>query len=152
MDNPYRIRSGHAADLPAVEEIERAVFTDPWSSGLLRDALDAESLIADQAGRVIAYLFLRRAGDEGEILNLAVAPSHHRQGVGRRLVEEAIGRLRANQVRRVFLEVRESNAGAHEFYHLMGFRPIGRRSRYYRNPPEPAVVMARDLEPSEGPA
>jgi [ribosomal protein S18]-alanine N-acetyltransferase len=43
--------------------------------------------------------------------------------------------------RAVFLEVRESNAGALALYHEFGFEASGRRPRYYREPTEAALVL-----------
>ncbi len=59
--------------------------------------------------RVVGFLVTRQiAPGEREILNLAVDPSHRRQGVARMLLE-AETRRGKNQW---FLEVRESNLGA----------------------------------------
>jgi ribosomal protein S18 acetylase RimI-like enzyme len=41
----------------------------------------------------------------------------------------------------VFLEVRESNGVAQEFYKSVGFKPHSKRHRYYESPPETAIVM-----------
>jgi len=57
----------------------------------------------------------REAADEAEILNLAVAREWRRRGIGRRLMETALEGAVSAGVRRVFLEVRESNAGARAF-------------------------------------
>ncbi len=45
------------------------------------------------------------------------------------------------QVSRVFLEVRESNAGAITFYRGLGFQEVGTRREYYQDPKEAATVM-----------
>ena len=44
-------------------------------------------------------------------------------------------------VSRVFLEVRESNATAVDFYEKLGFRQVGVRQDYYQAPAESAKVM-----------
>lgn len=152
MDDHYRIRAGRAADLADVTAIERASFPDPWSESLLVEELRRESLVVEYDAEIVGYLFLRHTWDDGEILNVAVVPAHRGRGIGRRLVEAAFERLRAAGARRVYLEVRESNVEALGFYRVMGFRAIGRRSRYYRNPPEPALVLTRELSASGGTA
>jgi len=40
-----------------------------------------------------------------------------------------------------FLEVRESNVAAQTLYRKFGFEEVGRRKKYYANPPETAIVM-----------
>jgi ribosomal-protein-alanine N-acetyltransferase len=47
--------------------------------------------------------------------------------------------------RRLYLEVRVSNVGAQRFYDRLGFRLVGHRTAYYRNPREDALAMAADL-------
>jgi ribosomal-protein-alanine N-acetyltransferase len=93
------------------------------------------------AGAVAA----REAADEAEILNLAVAPAWRGRGIGRRLMETALEAVVSSGVRRVFLEVRESNARARAFYSGMGFAESGRRPGYYRHPVEDALVLSRTL-------
>jgi ribosomal-protein-alanine N-acetyltransferase len=44
-------------------------------------------------------------------------------------------------VEEVFLEVRESNLSAQALYLSSGFRPVGQRAAYYRNPKEDALVL-----------
>jgi ribosomal-protein-alanine N-acetyltransferase len=51
----------------------------------------------------------------------------------------------AGGVRRVFLEVRESNAGARSFYARLEFAEAGRRRNYYRDPMEDALLLSRTL-------
>jgi ribosomal-protein-alanine N-acetyltransferase len=44
-------------------------------------------------------------------------------------------------VEEVYLEVRESNQSAQALYLSSGFRPVGQRAGYYRNPKEDALVL-----------
>src|SRR5256885_9824026 len=57
----------------------------------------------------------------------------------RSLMEEMIEACKAAGVKTIFLEVRESNCGARNFYSGMGFTEAGRRGRYYRQPVEDAL-------------
>lgn len=126
-----------------VAPIERAVFSDPWSDRDLSDCVRSgvPFLVAEQKGAVIGYVIARHALDEAEILNLGVAPTRQREGVGRALVQEVLARLRRSGVATVFLEVRESNAAARRLYADLGFASVGRRRDYYRLPAEDAVVL-----------
>jgi ribosomal-protein-alanine N-acetyltransferase len=76
------------------------------------------------------------APGEAEILNIAVAPSHRRNGIATALIDS----LDAPEV---FLEVRESNEPAQRLYSKLGFRTVGRREQYYDDPEEAALVMRR---------
>jgi len=131
-----------------VHAIEQAVFADPWSTQDFRDCVmsDALFLVAEGNGAdaIAGYVVALDAADEGEILNLAVAPAGRRTGLGRALVEEVLEALAERGVRQVYLEVRESNAPARALYAAHGFREVGRRKQYYRRPVEDAIVLRRD--------
>jgi ribosomal-protein-alanine acetyltransferase len=88
----------------------------------------------------------REAAGEAEILNLAVAPAWQGKGIGRRLMERALQEAVSAGVKRVFLEVRESNARARAFYLRLGFAEAGRRRGYYQHPAEDALLLSRTLE------
>ena len=53
--------------------------------------------------------------------------------------------FRRRRVDEVFLEVRESNLSAQALYLGHGFRPVGQRSSYYRNPREDALVLRLEM-------
>jgi ribosomal-protein-alanine N-acetyltransferase len=102
--------------------------------------------VAAMEGKVVGFVIARAVADEMEILNLAVEPAGRRQGIGGALLDNALAFGRRSGARRAFLEVRESNRGARRFYERHEFAVIGRRPRYYRDPIEDALVMARGLE------
>jgi ribosomal-protein-alanine N-acetyltransferase len=151
-DVPYQIRPANAADLGAIAEIERAVFTDPWAAPAFRPLLGPGAWVAVRVVELAGYVFARHTLDEGEILNLAVHPRHRRAGVGRALVERVFAELGRAGVARVFLEVRESNQEGRAFYARLGFIPVGRRRGYYVQPREDALVLACEIGPPSGPA
>jgi ribosomal-protein-alanine acetyltransferase len=78
---------------------------------------------------------------QAELESIAVSEAAQRQGVGRRLILALVGELKAAGAHEVFLEVRASNQRALEFYRSMGWVESGRRSRYYADPEEDAVLM-----------
>jgi [ribosomal protein S18]-alanine N-acetyltransferase len=141
------LRPATAADLSAIQTIERASFGDPWSRAAFAQALEASEValvVAEaDAGLVVGFVVVRAAADEAEILNVAVAPTARRGGVGRALVRHALAHAAAAGAFSVFLEVRPSNAAALTLYRSHGFVEVGRRPRYYRAPVEDALVLRR---------
>ena len=131
--------------MAAVHAIEQVVFTDPWSMRDFNDCINADArfLVAEtnDEASVIGYVVALEAADEGEILNLAVAPEGRRHGVGSALVEHVLATLYDRGIRQVYLEVRESNAAARALYAGHGFREVGRRAQYYRRPVEDAIIL-----------
>jgi ribosomal-protein-alanine N-acetyltransferase len=122
------------------------VFTDPWPEAGFDPLLGPFTCVAvTEDGTVAAYVVARGVLDEAEILNLAVHPDHARRGLGTALVQAVIQDLGRAGARRVFLEVRVSNAGAQAFYTRLGFEARGWRRGYYTHPREDALVLAREI-------
>jgi [ribosomal protein S18]-alanine N-acetyltransferase len=148
MDARYRIRSAASADAASLVAIERQSFSDPWSESSFREALTSPwtfGLVSEGPRGVAGYLIGRDVAGTGEVLNLAVAPEHRRRGIGGALLEAGLAALRRRRVDEVFLEVRESNRSAQALYRAYGFRPVGQRAAYYRNPKEDALVLRLEL-------
>jgi [ribosomal protein S18]-alanine N-acetyltransferase len=141
----YHIRPAQLADVAELARLEPRCFSDPWSPTGFREMLASPyimGLIAELKSRKIAgYLVARIIEDEGEILNIAVAPENRRQGMGAGLLRHALEVLAGKGVTAVFLEVRASNEAAIDLYLNSRFRPIGRRREYYRKPVEDAMVL-----------
>lgn len=138
-------------DLDEVVVLERAVFSDPWQRSFFRADLhrpDGLMLVAEREGRVCGYV-VAWGGEETHIANLAVVPDERRQGVGSRLMDEVVEFARRGTPGSLYLEVRESNSNAQEFYRRLGFIRTFLRQGYYRNG-ESAVVMERDLVGPDG--
>lgn len=132
-----------AAHLPALTELERLCFADPWSEDSLREELDnpcAAFLVAEQDGNVIGYVGCHHIAGEGYITNVAVHPDRRRQGIARQLLTEALTRW--GQLSRVTLEVRLSNAAAIALYEQLGFVRDGVRPRFYAHPTEDAAIYS----------
>jgi ribosomal protein S18 acetylase RimI-like enzyme len=60
-----------------------------------------------------------------EVIDLAVATEYQRQGIGRALVEAAVGEAAARGARRLTLRVLSSNPGARALYESAGFAVEG---------------------------
>jgi ribosomal-protein-alanine N-acetyltransferase len=133
-------------DVAEIVEIERACFSDPWSSSAFTSAL-REAVVYFQViraeGRVVGYVVAWFVADEGEIANLAVTPTMRRRGLAAALLDETLHEAERRGVANVYLEVRDSNDAARALYASRGFDEVGRRRKYYRMPAEDAVVLRR---------
>ncbi len=95
------IRAAGPADIPAVLAMwqeARALpgRTDtPDSLARLLDRDHGALLVAETGGRIVGTVIAAFDGWRGSVYRLAVAPSHRRQGLARRLVAAAEQRLAA---------------------------------------------------------
>lgn len=149
------LRPVEARDLTGISRIERSSFADPWTEESFRRLIDVEPAIflvaeCDPDSTVAGYVAAFAVGEDGEILNVAVAPEFRGRGLAGQMLDAVLIELGARGVRTAFLEVRESNEAARGLYGSRGFAEIGRRRGYYRRPVEDALVMRRVLDVAEG--
>lgn len=138
------IRQMEPEDIPQVAEIEKNIFSMPWSEISFRDTLNREDtlyLVAEEQGEILGYCGLWQSLDEGEIPNVAVRESKRRRGVGLALLQELLLRGEKRGITAFTLEVRAGNKGAISLYEKLGFRSVGIRPHFYVKPVEDAVIM-----------
>lgn len=147
--DPVRILPLTLSRIDEVLEIERASFSDPWSREMFRSELmiggGTYARLAERDGVLVGYLCAVIVADEAHLGNVAVDPSERRQGVAQALLDDLLESSRKQGIRRVTLEVRESNQNARKFYYKNDFIDVAIRKNYYRNPVEDAIVMLRTL-------
>ncbi len=158
------IRPAVPADLNRVLRIERAAFSAPhwpWEAyeRMLAPAeLVQRVLLVEEAGEDIrGFAGGSLVAGEAQLESIAVAEGARRQGLGRELCGAFLEWARTQGAESVGLEVRAGSEGAQRLYSSLGFRPVGRRLRYYTNPVEDGIAMLCLLEqktnlPAGGPA
>lgn len=148
------IRPLAANDVEVVLAIEAASpEAAAWNRQAYEEILSGAShtccLVAEAEQNTVGFVSFRVVEREAELLNLAVLPAFRRLGIGARLLEQALQEAARQGALEMFLEVRDSNAGALRFYERFGFKLKSRRRGYYRNPPSDALVLRRRLRSSE---
>jgi ribosomal protein S18 acetylase RimI-like enzyme len=78
-------------------------------------------LVGVLGGHVVATCMAGYEGHRGWINYLAVSPHHRRQGIGRRIMEEAEKKLSAAGCPKINLQVRETNRAVIQFYERIGY-------------------------------
>ncbi|MGE5449852.1 MAG: ribosomal protein S18-alanine N-acetyltransferase [Methanomassiliicoccales archaeon] len=146
----YEIRSMQESDLDQVMLIEQVAFPTPWSKQSYEGELInqfATYYVIDIEGEIAGYGGIWCVFEEAHITNVAVAPAHRRQGLGRVLMEALLERARIKEASRVYLEVRPSNLAAINLYRGFGFLPGGVRRGYYTDNQEDALLLIKTLLP-----
>ena len=134
-------------DVFQIAALEKECFADPWSFQMLADTFFSEhtlSVAAAEDGKIAGYAFAVLAEEEADLANIAVTKSFRRRGIAKELLSRLEAQVRAAGGRKMFLEVRVSNAPAMALYLKTGY--VGRyaRPRYYGNG-EDALVMEKKL-------
>ena len=151
-----RIRPIDASHIASLIRIGEETGLSPWSAQNYLDELQNRNAImfrlerrdGETIGFVVGRLVIASDADDAvdaEIFNIAVIEPEQTRGLGQVILDEFVTRCRAFHVRKIWLEVRTSNARARIFYEKNGFTTVARRAALYSNPPEAGLVMAREL-------
>jgi len=142
-------------DSAQIAGLHREDFARPWSPAEFTALIDQDTVfgfVAHEVGhrqQLAGFVLSRLAADEAEILTVAVARTHRRQGIGRDLMEAVMRELHGARASHLMLEVDETNLPAVALYRRLGFSQVGKRPGYYAGtqgkPATGALVMRRDL-------
>ena len=97
--------------------------------------------VAREDGKLIGVILSGNDGRRGFIYHTAVALSERNNGIGKRLVEEAVFALRREGINKVALVVFENNKTGNGFWEKLGFSE--RNDLVYRNKAISDIEMKR---------
>jgi ribosomal protein S18 acetylase RimI-like enzyme len=107
-------------------------------------------LAEDDAGALVASIYMELRGDRGYVGMLAVAPGRQRSGVGRQMMEAAEEYLRGRGCRAVDLTVLSIRAELPPVYRSYGYEETGAEPFEYPHPLKDGlethcIVMSKTL-------
>lgn len=88
--------------------------------------------------KVCGYLMVLDSIDVYEILAIATVEEYRNKGIAQELLDKI-------KTKDIFLEVRESNEKAINFYKKNDFKQISIRKGYYSDPTEDAIIMKMEV-------
>lgn len=123
--------AGLEDDTAALLAIEELCFDELWryDATAFRDIANSHPyfVVAEQNGQVIGYQFNTVEADYGYLVRIAVHPAFERQGIGARLMAEAVRYFASERVTRIMLNTEEQNTHAHRLYEWFGFIRLAQR-------------------------
>ena len=135
-------------DLTEIARLESECFTsEPWNHRMLAESFLSGNFygsLIEESGTLTAYGGMSVVADEAEIQLIATAEMYRRGGRGSKVLCDLIEEAERRGVKKIFLEVRVSNAFAQLLYLKHGFVGLYARSRYYPDG-EDAIVMKKEL-------
>jgi ribosomal-protein-alanine N-acetyltransferase len=142
---PPAIRLARAADLDIILGIENtAPAAAHWARSEYEKAITQSErlvLVAESKGQVSGFLVASTATEEWELENVVVSPKERRRGIGRALMVALIAHANSGGASEIRQEIRLSNIAAQKLGQTVGFRQEGRRTEYYRDPTEDALLF-----------
>lgn len=136
------VRDFKLTDLDQVLAIEYESFTDPYPSGVLVHLYEAGAgfIVAEVAGRVVAFVIFWILDGKGHIIVIAVDKRYQKMHIGTTLLSKVKQIIFSNNINTITLEVRKSNLIARKFYLSKGFKEVSEEDGYYGDG-EGAVLM-----------
>ena len=145
------VRRMALTDLDQVIEIERSLPEAPhWPRSAYLTAIDPQAsppriaLVAEETstGIIVGFAAASLIPPQAELETIAIASNLQRRGLASRLFTPLAEELRGARASEIILEVRASNKPALGLHHSLGFLDSGRRSLYYVDPVEDALLMS----------
>ena len=130
-------------DIPRVAQLEKMIFTNPWSEKVYRETFeipDVEYVVAELNNTIVAAAGVRNIVGTGEITNVMVSPECRGQGIATRMLTQLLERGRTLGATDFTLEVRAGNDTAIRLYERLGFKCEGTRYGFYNDPKEDAKI------------
>lgn len=105
----------------------------PWKLSTFADCFTKPyyGVFAFQNEEVIGYAIMLEVVDEATLMDIAVDNAARGKGVGRALANFVVATSMKNNMREMWLEVRESSHAAIALYESSGFEHIETRKNYY---------------------
>lgn len=155
----FTVRNYKKSDLDPLKIINDQCFTvgdsDYWQPSALTnfpESQGAHVFILEQrldGQPVIAgFIFCRTVLDEAELLLMGLGTPFRGKKLSGLLVEYMIDTLKNQNIKTIFLEVKETNNAAINLYKSRGFSQIGQRPNYYKienNKDVNAIVYSLEL-------
>ena len=116
------------AQLHHAEPTGQRAWSEAEFSAML-SASNALSVTCD-AGFAVGQIIL----DEAELFLIMTKPEYRKQGLGHRLLATFEQQVFQNAVRRIILEVADTNTAARALYSTNGYQQIAVRKNYYTFP------------------
>ncbi|WP_446039484.1 GNAT family N-acetyltransferase [Streptomyces sp. SID1121] len=147
---PLRLRAVTEDDLPELHRLDKEIFkAQAYPYFVLRQFYDLyrdELFVLDDGTAFHGYVLAGTKPDKSRswVLGLAIHQQWQGLGLGRRLMAEALRRLRAEGVGEVWLTVEPANTRAIKLYVSLGFTRVAHRDDYF-GPDGDRVLMALPL-------
>lgn len=151
MIEQFEIRLAVAGDARRIAEMSRDTIEQGlgwrWTTKRVLDNVrdrDTNVVVACHHHSLVGFGIMKYNNEEAHLMLLAVSDSHRRKGIGSALLSWLELPALTAGIGCIYLEARQVNNGARDFYRRLGYREIRTLRGYYLGR-EDAVQIAKDL-------
>ena len=145
MSNEITITKVSTSNAP----MDLLLLADPSEEMINRYLLDSDIFVANEGDNTIGVLALKKAGNEAEIMNVAVDEHHQGKGIGSALSKHAIEFAKSSGIKKLIIGTADTSTNQQQLYQKLGFEKSGRIKDFFTTHyPEPIIengVQAKDM-------
>ena len=134
-------------DFYQIKDVLISDFDDFWNVNTLEQELTNENsnyLVAKIENQIVGFAGIKSVLDEADIMNIVTKKDKRNLGIGSALLEKLLNVEKEKEIKKITLEVNESNISAIHLYKNFGFKEISIRENYY-NKTDNALIMQLSL-------
>jgi len=129
------VRAAYEPDAPRIEAVDRAAFEPFWriNAEIINETLSSDGcvLVAELDDELVGYVSVNAVGGWAYVSRIGVVPSMHGQGIGSRLLSEALIVMRARGMQGSLVNTQADNARSLGLYRAAGYALTGERRSYW---------------------
>ena len=128
-------------DLQQVLELQRELAFQDWNEKQFLSEIRASyayCVVCENERALLGYAIFHLLGPDSELLSIATRSTEQRKGIGSQLLKAGLDKL-TNDDDQCFLEVRDRNTKARNFYEKHGFKLYNIRKKYYSDGEDAAL-------------
>ena len=144
----FKIDKMSLEDLISIKDILTTEFDDFWNYEILKSELESTNsyffVAKNISGEIVGFAGIKVILDEADIMNIVVKKDFRNCGIGAILLKNIIKKARELEIKKIYLEVNDTNLPAINLYKKFNFKQIGIRKKYYGN--NNGILMDLSLE------
>ena len=144
----FKIDKMSLEDLISIKDILTTEFDDFWNYEILKSELESNNsyffVAKNISGEIVGFAGIKVILDEANIMNIVVKKDFRNCGIGAILLKNIIKKARELEIKKIYLEVNDTNLPAINLYKKFNFKQIGIRKKYYGN--NNGILMNLSLE------
>ena len=130
-------------EIPLIEKKSGRYSSDELKN-LLKKPFVRVYLFKNEFNNILGYSVIWIFPPEAELHYIEIFPEFRGKGLGKFFLKDLLNFLPSLGVKKIFLEVSETNRVAYSLYKRLGFKELGKRKNYYANG-EDAILMEKFL-------
>lgn len=148
MENNIKVIETTLGHLNRIDEIQKMYDHEILSISSIENDFKTSTYYYISAfcnNELVGFAGISVLVDHADLIGIAVDKKYTRNKIGSALLSHLITFCTKMDLDNIFLEVRESNNTAINFYEHFGFKKISIRNNYYKDNNESALIYVKEL-------